>query len=131
MSFTGPTDGPRHHLVRPVQGEHRAAVERIEQDGIRADPGADHEMAGQPDALDAKVPPATPTSMVTRARVMGMPSSPFEHVVQAAVARVVVVVGVAAKALLGEEKLAEPVQDAQLVAEARPPRSARPARRAA
>ena len=48
----------------------------------------------------------------------GNAQAPLEHVVQAAVARVVVVVGIAAEALLGEEELSEPMEDAQLVAEA-------------
>ena len=105
----------RHHFGRPLRCQHGAAIEGVEQHRIGAHVGAHDEVAGQSDAQDAQ--PHAPADLHhEHGQRDGNPEPAVEDVVETAVARIVVVLAVAAEAFLFEEELAQPVERLHTVA---------------
>ena len=117
-------EGPAHQLGAALGRQQGTAAERVEQHRRRTDPRAHHEVPGQADARDVQTDP--PADLHEDHRERDRNTEPaVEDVVEAAVARIVVRLDVAAEALLLEQELAEAMQAVERVVG--PPR-ARPLR---
>src|SRR5215472_11825364 len=103
-----------HQSLAILRGEQGAAVEGVEEDLRVAQTRPRDEMAGQPDALDGEAE-ALAHLHEDEAQGDGNTLAAVEHVVEEAVARIVVVVAVAREALLHEEILAQAMEASELV----------------
>src|SRR5207249_681219 len=98
-----PRPPARRHLLGSLGCQNRAAVEGIEEDAAAGNTRADDEVTRQAHALDLHAHASADLYGENRQRD-GNPESPIEHVVEAGVARIVVLLVVAAKALLEEQE---------------------------
>ena len=107
-------DRAGHQLGAGLVGQHRPGIERVEQDGVLADLRAHDEVPGQADAGDLESDAPADLHEHQRQRDRDAEAA-VEDLVQAAVAGVVVRLGVAAEAFFLEQELPEPMQATERV----------------
>src|SRR5262245_8339296 len=120
----GAAESAGDHFAAALAREDGAAVEGIEQHLLPRHASARDEMAGEPDAFHLETEPPTHVDE-DEGQGDGNAEPPIQHLVEVAVPRIAVLLGVPREALLLEEALAEPVKLAEGIGGAL--RRARPA----
>src|SRR5216683_6162764 len=120
-----PPEDPPHELLAALGGQEGPRIERVEKDLRIVEARARDEMPRQPYPLHGE-PQALAHLDQDEGQRDGNALPSIEHVVEEAVAGVVVVLAIACEALLHEEVFAKPVQAAQGIGRApRPVNAAR------